>query len=68
MKKDITETTGLLKRELVNFREEVSQKIQRTYRVMEMEQGVCDVEEWSAKTKEELSCTLELQQDVLSWQ
>lgn len=61
-----------LKKELVDFRGEINQKLnditselkEITERVEETEQRVADMEEWSADAKEVLSHTLELHQSI----
>lgn len=69
LKKEFIETMGPLKKELVDFREDVSQKLSTivtdlkeiTDRVAETEHRVADMEEQGAENSELLSHTLELQ-------
>lgn len=69
LKKEFIETMGPIKKELVDFREDVSQKLSTivtdlkeiTDRVAETEQRVADMEEQGAENSELLSHTLELQ-------
>lgn len=72
MKKEHSETLGVLKKELTDFREEINQKLsfigielqEITERVGEAEQRVGAVEEQSAEISELLSHTLEIQQSM----
>lgn len=72
MKKEYSETIGVLKKELTDFREEVNEKLSTiscdlqeiTKRVEETEQRVADVEEQGAEIGELLSRTLEIQQSI----
>ncbi len=72
MKKEYSETIGVLKKELTDFREEVKEKLSTigsdlqeiTKRVEETEQRVADMEEQSTEISELLSHTLEIQQSI----
>ena len=72
MKKELGETVGLLKKELVDFRIEVNQKLNSigsnlkevTGRVEETERRVAEMEEWSTEAKQVLSHVLELQENT----
>lgn len=72
VKKELNETIGTLKNELIDFREEVSAKLndiaselkEKTDRVEAMEQRVDDMEDCNADNAEALTYTLELQQTL----
>jgi len=72
MKKEHSETLGVLKKELTDFREEINQKFnfigkdlqEITDRMGEAEQRVAVVEEQNAAISELLSHTLEIQQSM----